>query len=392
MAGSAPTADELLAHTEWLTRLARALVGDSAAGDVVQETYEVALAKPPKHEGPIRPWLGGVARNIARMTTRGRVRRERREDAATVVPHTTEVPSPEELVARVQMQQRVGRIVLELPEPLRATLMLRFFEGMNASEIARAQGVAPATVRSRLKDALDRIRATLDAENNHDRKAWAGLLAPLPSAMSHGTAALAGGILVKTSVKIVIAVVLAAVLVAGTRLAGLWGGSKDDGKPAATAKKTPAPAAPKPAAPPPAQTASARELPTIHDDDPKGSLRLEGQVIDEHDAPVAHAMVAIDANPPIIVETSTDGAFAFEGLIRRDYRIEATAGDRYAGPAPLRLGDAPEPVTLRMRKGGTVEVAVSERAGGAAVKGAEVELRSTLTWMATSNADGIAVL
>ncbi|NVB79269.1 MAG: sigma-70 family RNA polymerase sigma factor [Kofleriaceae bacterium] len=391
MAENAPTADELLAHTEWLTRLARALVGDAAAGDVVQDTYEVALAKPPRQPGPIRPWLGGVARNVARMATRGRVRRERREDAVAL-PHASEVPSPEELVARVQMQQRVGKLVLELPEPLRSTLLLRFFEGMNASEIANAQGVAAATVRSRLKDALDRIRATLDAENNNDRGKWAGLLAPLSPAMSHGTAALAGGILVKTSVKIVIAVVVAAVLVVGTRLAGLWGG-KQDANPTVAAKPTTAPSpAPKPAAPAQAQAASAREIPAIHDDDPKGTLRLEGQVIDEHDAPVAHAQVAIDANPPIVVETGTDGAFAFDGLIRRDYRIEATAGERYAGPARLRLGDKPEPVTLRMHKGGTVEVAVTERAGGAPVSGAEVELRSTLTWKATTNGDGIAVL
>ena len=38
MADSAPTAEDLLAHTEWLTRVARALVGDAAAGDVVQDT------------------------------------------------------------------------------------------------------------------------------------------------------------------------------------------------------------------------------------------------------------------------------------------------------------------------------------------------------------------
>jgi uncharacterized GH25 family protein len=138
--------------------------------------------------------------------------------------------------------------------------------------------------------------------------------------------------------------------------------------------------------------ASSRELPTIHDDDPKGTLRLEGQVIDEHDAPVAHALVAIDANPPIVVETETDGGFVFEGLIRRDYRIEATAGERYAGPARLRLGDKPEPVTLRMRKGGTVEVTVTARQGGAPVAGAEIELRSALTWKATTNASGIAQL
>jgi protocatechuate 3,4-dioxygenase beta subunit len=39
MDGTAPTAAELLAHTDWLTRLARALVGDATAGDVVQATY-----------------------------------------------------------------------------------------------------------------------------------------------------------------------------------------------------------------------------------------------------------------------------------------------------------------------------------------------------------------
>ncbi len=389
MAGSAPTAEQLLAHTEWLTRLARALVGDAAADDVVQDTYETALTKPPKREGPLRPWLGGVARNIARMATRGRVRREAREQATVVVQD--EVPSPEELVERVQMQQKVGRLVLELHEPLRSTLLLRFFQGMSASDIARAQGVPAATVRSRMKDALDRIRAQLDAEHGNDRRAWAGLLAPLPAAMPHGTAVLAGGLIVKTSVKVLLVVIVAAVMAVGTRVAGLWGKSTAD-KPAPVAKTTPATMpSPKPAEPAPSN-ASARALPTIHDDDPKGTLRLEGQVIDEHDAPVAHAMVAIDANPPIVVESEADGGFVFDGLIRRDYRIEATAGDRYAGPARLRLTEKPEPVTLRMRKGGAVEVTVTERAGGKPVPGAQVELRSTLTWKAATNADGVAKL
>lgn len=388
MADSAPTAEELLAHTDWLTRLARALVGDAAADDVVQDTYEAALAKPSNREGPLRPWLGGVARNVARMTARGRMRRERREQA---VPVHEDVPSPEQLLARAQIQQQVNRLVLELHEPLRSTLLLRFFEGLSASEIARAQGIPAATVRSRLKDALDRIRAALDAEHGNDRRAWAGLLAPVPAAVPHGTAASAGGLIMSTQVKAVIAVLAAVLIIVGTRVAGLWGGGATE-QPAPAAKTTLPSNAPVKPAEPTAPAASARELPTIHDDDPKGTLRLEGQVVDEHDAPVAHAMVAIDANPPMVVETESDGGFVFDGLIRRDYRIEATAGDRYAGPARLRLSDKPESVTLRMRKGGSVEVTVTERAGGAPVKGADVQLRSTLTWRATTNADGVAKL
>ena len=391
MAETAPTAEQLLAHTDWLLQLGRALVGDAAADDLVQDTLEVAITKPPKHDGALRPWLGGVARNLARMRTRARVRREQREQA---VPVTAEVPTPEALVARVQMQQRVARIVLELHEPLRATLLLRFFEGLDASEIARAQGIPASTVRSRLKDALDRVRATLDAEHGGDRRRWAVLFAPIPAVVPKGTAVLAGGIAVK---KIVIGLAVVIVIVVGSRLAGLWGGGDAGNANAKQAHvaKTAGGSAQK-SAPPSTATAvvgtGARGLPVFHDDDPEGTLRLEGQVIDAHDAPVANARVAIDANPPIVVETEADGSFVFEGLIPRDYRLEATAGELYAGPTRLRLTPQSEPVTLRMRKGGSVEVVVTARAGGAPVRGAEVELRSTLVWKATTNADGVATL
>jgi len=378
MGESAPTAEELLAHTEWLTRLARALVGDAAAADVVQDTVEAAIAKPAHRTGPLRPWLGGVARNMARMAARGRVRRERREQA---VPLADDVPSPEQLLARAQVQQQVNRLVLELHEPLRSTLLLRFFEGMSAADIARAQGIPAATVRSRIKDALDRIRASLDHEHGNDRRAWAGLLGPL-AALPRGATPAAGGV----AVKAVLVLVVAALIGVGTRVAGLWGHSERLHA-VATAKPAPTRLPMHPPLP-----ASARDLPTVHDDDPKGTLQLEGQVVDEHDAPVAHAMVAIDANPPIVVETASDGAFAFDGLIRRDYRLEATAGDRYAGPARVWIADKPEPVTLRMHRGGSVVVTVTDRAGGTPVAGAEVELRSALTWRATTNQDGIATL
>lgn len=389
MANDAPTADDLLAHTDWLHALARALAGDANADDVVQETYEVALTKPPKESGPLRPWLGGVARNVARMATRGRVRREQHEQA---VPAAIDVPTPEQLVERVQMQQQVARIVLELAEPLRATLLLRFFEGMTAAEIARAQGIPAATVRGRIKDALERVRATLDTQHSGDRKRWFVLLAPLATRTDAAAAVVAGGLIVNTGMKLLLGIVVLVAVLFGTRSLGWWGGSNAATQSQTTGSNAPVQALPAVVIAKPGPTRATAMLEVIHDDDPKGALRLEGQVIDEKDAAVGGARVAIDANPPIVVETDASGNFVFEGLIPRDYRLEASGGDGYAGPARLRLTAKSEPVTLRMRRAGSVDVTVTAVVGGKPIASADVELRSTLTWTGKTDASGTVKL
>lgn len=66
---------DLLEHLEWMHRLARALTnGDAAeAEDLAEDAVHAALADPPRLRGPVRPWLGGVLRNLARMRRRSRV-------------------------------------------------------------------------------------------------------------------------------------------------------------------------------------------------------------------------------------------------------------------------------------------------------------------------------
>jgi DNA-directed RNA polymerase specialized sigma24 family protein len=62
---------DILQHAEWVRRLALALVKNpDDADELAQETWEAALARPPREAGPLRPWLGGVARNLARMRAR----------------------------------------------------------------------------------------------------------------------------------------------------------------------------------------------------------------------------------------------------------------------------------------------------------------------------------
>jgi protocatechuate 3,4-dioxygenase beta subunit len=143
-----------------------------------------------------------------------------------------------------------------------------------------------------------------------------------------------------------------------------------------------------PVAAAPAPASSARMPEAAHDDDPVGTFRLEGQVIDEHEQPVAGAEVGIDANPVKVVKSDASGSFVFDGLIARAYAVEARADAGYAGPVRVRLGAKPEPVTLRLHAGGSVEVAVTD--GTAPIANASVELRATVLWTATTNAAGVA--
>src|SRR5262249_59913784 len=88
-------------------------------------------------------------------------------------------PSPEALLGRFEMERLLGRLVAELDEPYRTTVLLRYSEGLSSAEIARHQGIPAATVRWRLMTALDRLRAALDREPDGDRRRWQLAFLPL---------------------------------------------------------------------------------------------------------------------------------------------------------------------------------------------------------------------
>ncbi len=387
--------EELLEHAEWIRRLALALVGDpDDASDLTQEAFEVALTRPPTKPGPLRPWLGGVVRNLARMRRRsaGR-RREREQTLELVVPEG--VPTPDQLVDRARTQQRVAQSVLELGEPYRSTVLLRYYEGLSSAEIARRQRLPAATVRARLKTGLDRLRAELDRDDRlGGRKRWRALLAPLvvaePTASTTAASLVKGALAVKTSIKIAL-LVIALLLVGyvGGQLAGWWG-SSDSSSPAEASIARKRGAAGGPALGRPALARPGDVHAAVSEDDPIGALRLEGQVIDDQERPVASATVAIDSHPSRTEITEGDGSFAFDRLIGRDYEIEAATGDAYAGPVNLRLGPETDPVILRVKPVAPIEIAVIDRAGGKPIAGAEVELRSHLVWTAITRGDGVA--
>lgn len=97
-------------------------------------------------------------------------------------------PSSDELLERHEAQQLLARLVGELGEPYRSTILLRYAEGLEPTEIAHRQGVPAGTVRWRVKEGLARLRAELDEAHGGDRRAWLiGGLRVYPLAHDDGT-------------------------------------------------------------------------------------------------------------------------------------------------------------------------------------------------------------
>ncbi|HXS81481.1 MAG TPA: RNA polymerase sigma factor, partial [Methylomirabilota bacterium] len=164
----------LLAQQGWVERLARGLVRDSSlAQDLAQEAWLEAARKGPEDLGERRGFLAGVVRNLKRSHARAERRRARREEIAA---RPEALPSPAELVERAELQRLLVESVLALDEGERTAILLRYFEGLSAEEIAQRSRVPAGTVRSRLSRGLERLRERLEARVDR-RDLFAGLCA-----------------------------------------------------------------------------------------------------------------------------------------------------------------------------------------------------------------------
>jgi RNA polymerase sigma-70 factor (ECF subfamily) len=123
------------------------------ADDLLQETW-VRVARSAKSFDTarrFRSWIYGIATNLARDLFRRRVTKERAlRTLATNPPATASADSAD----RGELRARIA----ELPENMRAVLLLRYYEGMSEAEMAEALEIPRGTVKSRLHAALRELR------------------------------------------------------------------------------------------------------------------------------------------------------------------------------------------------------------------------------------------
>ena len=168
-----PSLEALLQHSRWVRSLAASLVRDPGlADDLVQEAWLQVLRRGPRDDRSPRGWLATLLRRQLRQMRRGEERRTARErDHAR---ERAEAPA-HEAVERAELHKSLVQAVLDLREPFRTAVILRYLEERSPEEIARLTGVPVATVHSRLGRGLAALRTRL-GKRGDERPGWLGLL------------------------------------------------------------------------------------------------------------------------------------------------------------------------------------------------------------------------
>ncbi len=152
-------------HTPALLRVTAALVGFADAEDAAQEAALRAwqARESLRDAEGLRPWQMQIGVNGGRQWQRGHFGTVRRmqlplgsEETERLAALGTE-PGAAGHARSLDLRQAIN----ELETDLRLAVVLRYYAGMDATEIGAAVGVPPATVRTRLRPALTLLRQRL---------------------------------------------------------------------------------------------------------------------------------------------------------------------------------------------------------------------------------------
>ena len=138
-------------HREWVVALAWRFTRDrEEAEDVLQETFAYLHRKIPALDltSRFKTFLYPVVKHLALA----RVEKRRRERPLAALPDTRTTAAP---------RDRLDDLLVGLSEVQQEVVLLRFADGLDLQEIARALDVPLGTVKSRLHSALEVLR------NNH---------------------------------------------------------------------------------------------------------------------------------------------------------------------------------------------------------------------------------
>ena len=145
------------------------------AEDLVQETFLTAWRRIGQVAEPagFRTWLLTVARSVATDAHRRQTRKKRAgprvardtEAAATVAESVPdESPTPVEAAERREAQERMLRVLRDMPEEYSRPLTLRYLAGADYDTIGRQLGLSNGSLRGLLNRGMAKLRDAMRRE------------------------------------------------------------------------------------------------------------------------------------------------------------------------------------------------------------------------------------
>jgi len=130
-----------------------------AAQDLANETFYRIFSKARTFEPKkaFRPWFYTVAMNVFRAWQR---KKKPPEVTLEKVAETAEEPAPDEPL------NDAAKLLDQLSEVDREILVLRHYEGLKLSEVAKRLGMSPGAVYTRLFRALEKLRRPGPSSNS----------------------------------------------------------------------------------------------------------------------------------------------------------------------------------------------------------------------------------
>lgn len=153
-------------HARALFSLAVKLLAEpEAAEEVVQETFLKLWQRPESYlpeRGRVVSWLLGVTHHRAVDRLRRRRLEQRYSTDHRLVEPAGAPDDPVDQLLQSLRGEAVTRALSVLPEPQRVAIELAYVRGMTHVEIATALGEPLGTIKTRLRLALQKLRASLE--------------------------------------------------------------------------------------------------------------------------------------------------------------------------------------------------------------------------------------
>jgi len=151
-------------HGPALLRFCRGYLNNEAdARDAVQEIF-LQVLKVSVIPDRFRPWLYMVARNHCLKLLRTR----RRKPPPAGLPTGSQLPQDATgqltRMARAELQEKISRLVADLPEAQSEVLRLRYGENLSREDIAEILQIPASLVKTRLFEAMKKLRGQTEDE------------------------------------------------------------------------------------------------------------------------------------------------------------------------------------------------------------------------------------